>query len=939
MKVQSAAKVIEPRGERLDRTKLHTMDVIANIVGGTLGPGGQPVLIERPEEDLPPIVTKDGVTVFKSLGFEDPIAQCIMEASREVAVRTANEAGDGPQPLWSKILTPTGFIEMRDVKIGMDICGTNGTTQKILGVYPKGKKEIFVVTFEQGQRVECCEDHLWTVTTNYGVKKVLTTKEMLKDYRSLFGKKGYYSHKYYVQNNIVEFKDNPKSRPLDPYLLGVLIGDRSLCDSGSVELSLGVKKTHIIEKLVLPEESNIATSYLDKKNSFRVKLKGGRIRQALEAIGLRNTNSNMKYIPKSYLMASRSVRESLLQGLIDTNGHVNSHGRFEFSTVSEQLALDFRFLCQSLGKSIYSVIHKRSEGDGSYSKRPIYRFIELKGNKYGNTIVDIKKTGEYAEMQCIKVTNPDQLYITDDFIVTHNTTTATILAEAIVRLTHRFCEHHRHYSPHRVGRELSLVLKNFIEPSIRKLSVPTSLDFTEKGKPTKGREILKDVALVSANGDEELATAVMHCYDICGDEGNVTLVEAAGLGGYEVEEIQGYPIHTGYEEGGGPFSQDFVREPSLHRTVMNKPLWCLYDGQITEINTVKEIFEALFADAGVWGRENDERDIIVIAKGFSEMVLGNLSLNWRTTGSPKVLPLRIPPSAFDGGSRAFLEDLAAVVGAEVYNPLVNPIQKVTFAGLGGSPTVEIREGNEVLVWSGKTNKVEVGRYRTSVFGYADPEMILLRTDELRHALTEGPSKLESVHLKERLARLSGGIARLTVWGTSNGDTKERRDRAEDAVCAVRGALKHGALYGGCWAFLQVARQLEESGDHKVDSPVATVLIPALRQPFTRLLNNVGITEDKEVLTYRVMVQAGDEDRIFDALNLKTVDPKAAGIYDSLPAVLEALRSSLDIATLIGTLGGAVGFPRNHTLEREEASKEKYYRETVDVNEMHANMSG
>src|ERR1700686_4651344 len=96
-KVKSVGKKVLTRqeGERLEVVVNKTMRTLRNIVGGTLGPGGQPVLIERQEDNMPPIVTKDGVTVFRHMGFEDPTAQVILEAARDAAIRTASEAGDG----------------------------------------------------------------------------------------------------------------------------------------------------------------------------------------------------------------------------------------------------------------------------------------------------------------------------------------------------------------------------------------------------------------------------------------------------------------------------------------------------------------------------------------------------------------------------------------------------------------------------------------------------------------------------------------------------------------------------------------------------------------------------------------------------------------------------------------------------------------------------
>lgn len=503
------------------------------------------------------------------------------------------------------------------------------------------------------------------------------------------------------------------------------------------------------------------------------------------------------------------------------------------------------------------------------------------------------------------------------------TTTATILAEAIGRYTREYCDANPGYSPHRVVRELEVALKDVVEPAIKKMAIRTSLE------KAAGRKVLRQVATISANGDEELADSVMRCYDFCGDEGNVTLVEASGESRYEEEEIQGYPIPTGYEEGAGPYAQGFIREPNAQRTFMKRPLWILYFGKVEQFSVVEGAFEALVGqlkrDKVTWGQEDGERNIIFVAPWFSESVIGNLKTNFShverepngdgtftVVRPPRIIPLRALRT-IQGSERAFLDDLAAVTGATVYEPNQNPLEKVTFEGMGGI----LEQEPEGLTWRGRTESCEVGRLRSSIMGYADPGLIELRAEELQAALRQGgSSKLEVSYLTERLARLSGGIARLTIYGASGGETREKRDRAEDAVCAVRGALRSGALYGGCWALLQAADLAVG-----IVGPLAEVLWPALREPFRRLLDNVGITDDVDEKADEIVDAGHDAPVIFDALNLKMVDPRKAGVYDSVPAVLEALRSALSIASVMGTLGGIVVQARDGELERQEAASQ------------------
>lgn len=918
-KIKSVAKSTLPKGQKLSKLILETMEVVSEIVGATLGPGGCPVLIERQEYGYPNLVTKDGVTVFRSLGFSNAIAHAIMETARDASVRTATEAGDGPQPLWSKILTPTGFVEMGAVEVGTEICGTNGTVQKVIGVYPKGPKRIVKVRFEDGQTVECCEDHLWSVTTNYGSEKTLTTREMAKDFKKLANNDSY-KHRYYVQKTEAHL-DPLKRSLLDPYLIGVLIGDGSLSDSGSIELCLGAPKEHIISKLLFPHGISAKSSWVPEKNSFRVKITGktndGRtMRDLLKEIGLRNCDSYAKHIPQGLFIATVGDRKALLQGLVDTDGHVNNHGRFEFSTVSDQLADDFQFLCQSLGKGLHRWTNNRKEGDGSYSTRPIHRLTELGGNKYGNKIVDIEITDKVTEMRCIKVSNPDQLYVTDGFVVTHNTTTATVLAEAIVRYTHEYCAKNPKVSPQRVVRLLEKIFNSELEPAIRRMAL----------KPDE--KMLHAVAKCSANGDQALADAIMQCFELTGDDGNITILEKSGPSKYEVEILKGYPVGIGYEDSCMRFFPMFLNDRENNRVMLQKPVFILNFGTITDISQLFAIMEPLAEDfskwlflkkhpeAGMAIPEEPPTNVVVVATGFSESVLGNLGKSFQNPDTLNIIPVLVPKTPIQNGAMHFLQDLQALTGATIFDPIRRPLSRGVRSDVGH-----------------QIEYFEMNRYRSNAVGVGDEGLLMARVEEVRKQIENEAyeSQMEHELLKERLGKLTGGIAKLTVVGASNGEIREKKDRAEDAACAVRGALKHGCLPGGCWALEKLCEDLNQDYYHRdhekvtfEEQVVFGVLIPSLREPFQKLLSNCGFSEDeinetKDRLSGYILDHP-DRPMIYDALEQKFVPAAGSGVMDSTPAVLEAVRNSISIASLLGTLGGAVVFPRDNELERQEASE-------------------
>src|SRR3990167_1544519 len=413
---------------------LSGVNAVYNVVKLTLGPEGKNAILPR-SWNRGPRNTNDGVTISENILLKDEHERLVADFFKEGSKKTNELVGDGPQPLYSKILTPNGFVKMGDVKVGDEICGSNGTFQKITGVFPKGKKQVFKVHFADGRKVECSEDHLWSITDCDGKKKTLMLKQLMGN--GLFREKvtnNSIQHKYFVPVSKAEF--SKKKIPLDPYLLGLLIGDGSLSGSGSIELWLGLRKSHVLEKIRIPEGWTFNSKYVENKNCWRVKF-GGKTKDGkspkdiLQDLGLLGTKSDTKFIPKQYLYSDLKSRKELLQGLSDTDGHINTKGLLEYSTVSGRLCSDFQELLRGFGMVTHYRLHERVN-DNSYSDKPIHRIQELKGYKFGNTIIKIESTGKYTEMRCIKVSNPDNLYFTDDYVLTHNTTTTAVLAGHLI---------------------------------------------------------------------------------------------------------------------------------------------------------------------------------------------------------------------------------------------------------------------------------------------------------------------------------------------------------------------------------------------------------------------------------------------------------------------------------------------------------------------------
>jgi chaperonin GroEL len=518
------------------------------------------------------------------------------------------------------------------------------------------------------------------------------------------------------------------------------------------------------------------------------------------------------------------------------------------------------------------------------------------------------------------------------------TTTATILAYSVVKNINEYCERNPSVSPQRVVRALEKTFKEVIEPRIRSLSI--KCDFAT----TQGKELLWNVAKISANGDEQLASAVMDCFVLVGDQGNVTITEISGPSAYEVERIEGYPIPMGYEDSCSRFAHKFINDPGNQRINLENPVFVLYQGRIMDIQSVIFLMERI---GMAWQADGFNHNVVLVATGFSESVLAQLALNFAEPATINVVPLLAPVNAIPMSQLEFIVDLAAITGARVFDQINNPLPR-------SHEEVDLNDlGHGV-------RSFEAQRFRSTVVGQCDEVLTLERVDTLQKQLEQSAgSLLETSYLEERIAKLTGGIAKLKVVGASNGELREKRDRAEDAVMAVRKAIQYGALPGGGWTLLRLCTELVG----RQDAVLNEVLIPSLLEPVYVLFHNLGYDRSEAAEKFiRPLLEMMEEENpvinllelpkapwykfvkpgpaaqeypvpmVYDALEGKFVKAVEGGILDSTPAVLEAIRNSLSIASLLGTLGGVCVYQRDTEVERQEARDTNEFLRTANINE-------
>ena len=356
------------------------------------------------------------------------------------------------QPAYSKVMTEWGYKKISNLKIGDTVYGENGKLHKILGVFPQGKKDIYEITFSDGSKVRSCDEHLWT----YQLPQDKSANKFRTNTLNEIMKLNLYKTTNRGDKNWQIFV--PLTKPLkmkeieleiDAYAMGALLGDG---DFTSYSITFTNNEYDVVEKLQSALGKQYKLSEKDKNNYIIVNnqliddsFKGynNLLKFQLSQFNLLGVHSNKKFIPKQYLFNSVNNRIKVLQGLIDTDGEVEANNVY-FSTTSSQLSRDVQFLVHSLGgtckitnrQTYYTYKGKKKAGLPSYRlyiKMPsnILIFTSEKHKlkyKKGNTepcrsMRSIKYIGK-EECVCIYIDNPNHLYLTDDMVVTHNTTWA-----------------------------------------------------------------------------------------------------------------------------------------------------------------------------------------------------------------------------------------------------------------------------------------------------------------------------------------------------------------------------------------------------------------------------------------------------------------------------------------------------------------------------------
>jgi chaperonin GroEL len=427
------------------------------------------------------------------------------------------------------------------------------------------------------------------------------------------------------------------------------------------------------------------------------------------------------------------------------------------------------------------------------------------------------------------------------------TTTATVLAEAIF------------------NEGLKAVVAG-VNPVQMKQGIEKAVaDIAEKlGKMSikiKEKSEMANVASIAANNDREIGKLLADAMEKVGKDGVITVDEGKSLQ-TETEWVEGMQFDRGY------LSPYFVTDPNTMTSVLENPYILVYEKKLTQIKELVPLLEAVVQQS---------RPLLIVAEDVEGEALATLVIN-KLRGTFNCVAVKAP--GYGDRRKAMLEDIATLTGGQAI-----------FEALG------VKLENLGLNDLGRAKKVIIDKDNTTIIeGAGKSEDIKARIAQLRREIEVSTSDYDREKLEERLAKLSGGVAKVNVGGATESEVKEKKARVEDALHATRAAVQEGILPGGGVALLRAAAQLKPT-DLSHDEEVGyKIVLRSCRAPLMMIAQNAG--EDGGIVCERVIEGKGNFG--YNALTNVYEDLVKAGVIDPTKVARTALANAASVATLLLT---------------------------------------
>jgi chaperonin GroEL len=391
-------------------------------------------------------------------------------------------------------------------------------------------------------------------------------------------------------------------------------------------------------------------------------------------------------------------------------------------------------------------------------------------------------------------------------------------------------------------------------------------DITEKLKkmsiPVKNKKDMENVASVASNNDEEIGRIIAEAMDKVGKDGVITVEEGKTLEtGHEF--VEGMQFDRGY------LSPYFVTDPQKMECELEDPYILIHEKKISSNKDLVPVLEKVLG-AG--------KPILIIAEEVEGEALATLVIN-KLRGTFKAAAVKAP--GYGDRRKAMLEDIAILTGGKaIFEDLGIQLENIQLRDLGRAKKVKIDKDNTTVIeGAGKKQDIQ-GRIAT-----------------IQRELDKSTSDYDKEKLSERIAKLSGGVAKINVGAATESEMKEKKARVEDAMHATRAAVQEGILPGGGVALLRASEGLKPKGLSHDEDIGYNIVVRACKSPIQQIVDNAG--EDGGVVSSKVL-EAKDQNYGFDARIGKFTDMVKEGIIDPTKVVRSALQNAASVSTLLLT---------------------------------------
>jgi chaperonin GroEL len=448
------------------------------------------------------------------------------------------------------------------------------------------------------------------------------------------------------------------------------------------------------------------------------------------------------------------------------------------------------------------------------------------------------------------------------YLAGDGTTTATVLAHAIVKEGTKAVA--AGMNPMDLKRGVDLAVDAVLE------------DLRRNSKKVTSSEEIAQVSTISANSDAEIGQLIANALQKVGNDGVIAVEQAKSLA-TELEVVEGMQFDRGY------ISPHFVTNTNKMLVELPEPYVLLYEKKLSALQEFLPVLETVLR-AG--------RPLLIIAEDVEGEALATLVVN-RLRGGLKVAAVKAP--GFGDRRKALLEDIAILTG-----------------GTAISDDLGIKLGQVTLNMLGRAKKVTIDKENTTIINGAGAKSdISARIAELKAQIKETTSDYDIEKLRERVAKLTSGVAIIRVGGATEVEARERKDRVDDAVHATRAAVAEGILPGGGIALLRAAKALEKlTGENADQRRGIEIVRKALSWPARQIVINSG--KDGSVIVGKIL----DEDIYaygFDAQTGEFGNLLTKGIIDPTKVVRTALQGAASIAGLVITTEAIVAEPRDDSI--------------------------